>query len=152
MQQVSLYRSGERRYTKLQGSTGPLVYPAAHVYIYAFLHDITDAGRDRVLGQVLFAAVYLLTLATVMACYARARAPPYLFPLLVLSKRLHSVYMLRLFNDGMAAFAMWVAIFLFQRRYLLPGVVAWTTGVAVKMSLLLLAPAVAAIVALSGGI
>jgi alpha-1,3-mannosyltransferase len=47
---------------------------------------------------------------------------------------------------------MWTAIFLFQKGYPLAGVVAWTSGVSIKMSLLLLAPAIAVIVALTGGI
>lgn len=152
MQQVSLYLSGERDYTKIKGSTGPLVYPAAHVYIYSLLYHTTDGGRDIAFGQFLFAILYLLTLATVMACYRRAGAPPYLFPLLVLSKRLHSVFVLRLFNDCFAALAMWTAILLFQKKKWTAGVVVWTSGVAVKMTLLLLAPAVALLVGLSQGI
>ncbi|KAL1998642.1 hypothetical protein VTN02DRAFT_5813 [Thermoascus thermophilus] len=152
MQQVSLYLSGERDYIKIQGSTGPLVYPAAHVYIYSLLYHATDEGRDIALGQVLFAVLYLLTLAVVMACYRRTGAPPYLFPLLVLSKRLHSVFVLRLFNDCFAALAMWTAIWLFQRRKWTAGVVVWTSGVAIKMTLLLLAPAVALLVGLGQGV
>jgi len=152
MQQVSLYQSGERDYTKIEGDTGPLVYPAGHVYVYSLLYNVTDGGRDILLGQILFAILYLLTLFIVMACYVRAQAPPYLFPLLILSKRLHSVYVLRLFNDGVAALTMWTTIFLFQKGYPLAGVIAWTSGVSIKMSLLLLAPAIAVIVALTGGI
>src|SRR5712664_536171 len=94
MQHVSLFQSGERDYTRIEGDTGPLVYPAGHVYVYSFLYDVTDGGRDILLGQILFAILYLLTLAVVMACYIRAQAPPYLFLLLILSKRLHSVYVL----------------------------------------------------------
>jgi alpha-1,3-mannosyltransferase len=152
MQQVSLYHAGERDYTAIKGSTGPLVYPAAHVYIYSFLHSLTDEGRDIAFGQVLFAVLYILTLGTVMVCYIRARAPPYLFPLLVLSKRLHSVYVLRLFNDGIAALAMWVSILLFQRKSFTAAVAIWSFGLGIKMSLLLLAPGIAVIIALSGGI
>lgn len=151
MQQVSLFLSGERDYALIKGSTGPLVYPAAHVYIYSLLYYVTDEGRDIFFGQILFAVLYLLTLAIVMACYRRSGAPPYLFPLLVLSKRLHSVFVLRLFNDCFATLAMWVTILLFQRRKWSAGVIVWTCGVAVKMTLLLLAPAVAVIIALSGG-
>jgi len=72
MQQVSQYLSGERDYVKIQGGTGPLVYPAAHVYIYSLLYWITEKGRDIRLAQGVFAAVYLLTLGGVMACYRRA--------------------------------------------------------------------------------
>lgn len=149
MEQVSLYISGERDYALIKGSTGPLVYPAAHVYIYTLLHHLTDEGRDIFLGQILFALLYIATLVVVMACYRQSGAPPFLFPLLALSKRLHSVFVLRLFNDGAAAFAMWVAILLFQNRKWTAGVVVWSTGVAVKMTLLLLSPAIMVIMALS---
>lgn len=149
MQQISLYLSGERDYTAIKGSTGPLVYPAAHVYSYAGLYHLTDSGRHILLGQILFAILYLATLAVVIACYRQSGAPPYLLPLLVLSKRLHSVYVLRLFNDGLAAFAMWAAILLFQNRKWNAGVIVWSTGVAIKMTLLLLAPAIVVITVLS---
>lgn len=152
MQQVALYQAGERDYTAIKGDTGPLVYPAAHVYIYSFLYEITNQGQDILRGQIIFAGIYIATLMVVITCYIRAGAPPYLLPLLVLSKRLHSIYMLRLFNDGVAALAMWLSILLFQSRLLTPAVSVWSFGVGIKMSLLLLAPAVAIIVALTGGI
>ncbi|KAK1093216.1 dolichyl-P-Man:Man(5)GlcNAc(2)-PP-dolichol alpha-1,3-mannosyltransferase [Friedmanniomyces endolithicus] len=122
MKQVSQYIAGERDYTKLYGDTGPLVYPAAHVYIYRLLHYVTNEGKDIRTAQYIFVALYLSTLALVMQCYRQAKVPPYVFPLLILSKRLHSIFMLRLFNDGFAVF------FLF--------------GLGVKMSLLLALPAV----------
>ncbi|KAL4890216.1 putative alpha-1,3-mannosyltransferase [Aspergillus ambiguus] len=149
MQQISLYLSGERDYTAIKGSTGPLVYPAAHVYSYAGLYHLTAGGHDIHLGQILFAILYLATLAMVISCYRQSGAPPYLLPLLVLSKRLHSIYVLRLFNDGLAAFAMWTAILLFQYRKWSAAVIVWSTGVAIKMTLLLLAPAIAVITVLS---
>ncbi|KAJ5832219.1 hypothetical protein N7474_000530 [Penicillium riverlandense] len=152
MQQVSLYISGERDYTLIKGSTGPLVYPAAHVYIYTLLYHLTDEGRDILVGQILFAGLYLSTLVVVLGCYRHAGAPPYLFPLLVLSKRLHSIFVLRLFNDGVAAFAMWLAIYLYQKRKWTAGVAVWSAGVAVKMTLVLLVPAIAVLTLLSLGL
>lgn len=152
MQQIALYQAGERDYTAIKGDTGPLVYPASHVYIYSFLYELTNKGQDIELGQYIFAGIYIATLIVVLSCYIKAGAPPYLLPLLVLSKRLHSIYMLRLFNDGIATLAMWVAIFFFQRRQLTVATTVWSLGVGVKMSLLLLAPGVAIVIALSGGI
>ncbi|CAG7918987.1 unnamed protein product [Penicillium olsonii] len=152
MQQVSLYISGERDYPLIKGSTGPLVYPAAHVYIYTLLYHVTDQGRDILLGQALFAVLYLATLAVVVSCYRQTGAPPYLFPLLALSKRLHSIFVLRLFNDGFAAFAMWVAIYLCLKRRWVAGIAVWSVGVAIKMTLVLLVPAIAAITLLSLGL
>ncbi|KAL3472945.1 glycosyltransferase [Aspergillus californicus] len=149
MQQIQLYILGERDYTLIKGSTGPLVYPAAHVYGYTLLYHLTDEGRDIAFGQIIFAFLYLITLTVVMACYRRSRAPPYLFPLLVLSKRLHSIYVLRLFNDGLAALAMWAFIWLFMNRKWTSGVIVWSIGLGVKMTLLPMAPAVVVLLALS---
>ena len=152
MQQVSLYIFGERDYPLIKGSTGPLVYPAAHVYIYTLLYHVTDQGRDILLGQAIFAVLYLVTLVVVVSCYRQTGAPPYLFPLLALSKRLHSIFVLRLFNDGFAAFAMWVAIYLCLKRRWGAGIAVWSFGVAIKMTLVLLVPAIAAITLLSLGL
>lgn len=152
MQQVSVFLSGERDYTRIEGSTGPLVYPAAHVYIYSALYHVTDEGRDIAFAQVIFAAMYLTTLAIVMRCYRSMNAPPYLFGLLVLSKRLHSVFLLRLFNDAVATLFLWAAIYAFQRKQWLMGVFVWTVGVGVKMTLLLIAPAIAVALILTLGL
>ena len=73
MQQVSQFVSGERDYAKIRGDTGPLVYPAAHVYIYTGLYHITDQGTNILLAQQLFAVLYMVTLAVVMLCYWQAR-------------------------------------------------------------------------------
>ncbi|CAL3962833.1 unnamed protein product [Diplocarpon coronariae] len=152
MQHVELYIEGERDYTKLTGSTGPLVYPGAHVYVYWALYHITDKGRNILLAQRLFGALYLVTLAVVMACYRRAKAPLYIFPMLILSKRLHSIFVLRLFNDCFAVFFLWVAIYFFQRRMWTIGGMAYSWGVGIKMSLLLALPAVGVILFLAKGV
>ena len=73
MEQVSQYLDGERDYTLIKGGTGPLVYPAAHVYIYSALHYITDGGKDILLAQIIFGGLYLGTLSLVMACYRAAK-------------------------------------------------------------------------------
>lgn len=152
MQQISIYAAGERDYTLIKGSTGPLVYPAAHVYIYDFLYRITEEGRDILAGQIIFSWVYIATLSVVFACYRHVNAPPYLLPLLVLSKRLHSIFMLRMFNDGLAAFAMWVAIYFFLKKKWTLAVAVWSVGVGIKMTLVLLVPGVAIVTLLSLGL
>lgn len=73
MEQVAQYISGERDYTVIKGGTGPLVYPAAHVYTYHALYNITNEGKDIVLAQELFAGLYMITLALVMMCYWKAK-------------------------------------------------------------------------------
>ena len=73
MEQVTQYVSGERDYTQIRGGTGPLVYPAFHVYIYTALYHLTDKGKDIFLAQQLFAALYIGTLVVVMGCYWQAK-------------------------------------------------------------------------------
>ncbi|KAI0543034.1 glycosyltransferase [Xylaria digitata] len=151
MEQIEQYVAGERDYTVIKGGTGPLVYPAAHVYLYTVLYYVTDRGKDIFLAQQLFAVLYLATLAVVMACYWRAKVPPYVFPLLILSKRLHSIFVLRCFNDCFAVLFLWLTIYLFQRRAWTLGTGAYTLGLGIKMSLLLVLPAVGVILLLGRG-
>ncbi|KAK3307242.1 glycosyltransferase family 58 protein [Chaetomium strumarium] len=151
MEQISQIVSGERDYTKIRGGTGPLVYPAAHVYIYTGLYYLTDHGKDIFLAQQLFGVLYMVTLGVVMACYWQARVPPYVFPLLILSKRLHSIFVLRCFNDCFATLFLWLAIFFLQRRSWRAGALMYTLGLGVKMSLLLVLPAVGIVLLLGSG-
>ncbi|OAA48447.1 Glycosyltransferase, ALG3 [Metarhizium rileyi] len=143
MEQVAQFVSGERDYTKIKGGTGPLVYPAAHVYVYTGLYNLTDSGKNVLLAQQLFAVLYMAALALV---------PPYIFPLLILSKRLHSVFVLRCFNDCYAAFFMWLTIYFFQRRQWTVGSIAYSFGLGIKMSLLLSLPAVGMVLFLGRGL
>ncbi|KAH8681188.1 glycosyltransferase family 58 protein [Xylariales sp. PMI_506] len=142
MEQVTQYVAGERDYTVIKGGTGPLVYPAAHVYVYTGLYHLTNEGKDIFLAQQIFAVLYMVTLGVVMLCYWRAKVPPYVFPLLIASKRLHSIFVLRCFNDCFAVLFLWLAIFCFQRRSWTLGAVAYAWGLGIKMSLLLVLPAV----------
>jgi hypothetical protein len=69
------------------------------------------------------------------------QVPPYVFPLLILSKRMHSIFMLRCFNDCFAVLGMFAAIFCYQRDQWHIGSFLFATGLNVKMSLLLPLPA-----------
>ncbi|KAL8633924.1 hypothetical protein Q9189_000436 [Teloschistes chrysophthalmus] len=142
MQQASQYLNGERDYTMIKGGTGPLVYPAVHVAIYSLLYKVTEEGKNILLAQAAFTWLYLAILMLVMGCYRKTKAPPYLFPLLVLSKRLHSIFLLRLFNDCFAVGFLFVAIYAYQHRIFTVGSVAYSLGVGTKMSLLLAGPAI----------
>lgn len=73
MEQVEQYQHGERDYTMIKGGTGPLVYPAAHVYIYSALYHVTDHGNNILLAQTIFGVLYLSNLVVVMACYRLAK-------------------------------------------------------------------------------
>eukprot|EP01138_Halocafeteria_seosinensis_P008309 gb/GECG01008491.1/.p1 GENE.gb/GECG01008491.1/~~gb/GECG01008491.1/.p1 ORF type:complete len:395 (+),score=9.32 gb/GECG01008491.1/:1-1185(+) len=141
MQEVSGFLQGERDYLKIRGDTGPLVYPGGFVYIYSVLYYLTDGGSQIHRAQYVFCAVYIATLALVLGIYERARiAPPWIVIPLVLSKRIHSLYMLRLFNDGIAAALAYGAIYLFCKHRWRIGCIIFSLAVSVKMNVLLYAP------------
>ncbi|CAZ83038.1 unnamed protein product [Tuber melanosporum] len=151
MEQVSQYRAGERDYVMIKGRTGPLVYPAGHVYIYNYLYGVTRGGVDVGLAQWIFMGVYLVTVGVVGLCYREARAPPYLLPFLILSKRLHSIYMLRLFNDPFSILLLFLAVFVWQKKLWTLGSLAYSLSVGVKMNTLLALPAVGGLYLLALG-
>ncbi|KAF3095182.1 dolichyl-P-Man:Man(5)GlcNAc(2)-PP-dolichol alpha-1,3-mannosyltransferase, variant 2 [Orbilia oligospora] len=151
MEQISQYRAGERDYRNIKGGTGPLVYPAGHVYIYNWLYIFTDGGVRRERVQVAFWVAYMATLWLAMACYRQASAPPWIMCLLVLSKRLHSIYLLRFFNDCFSTLLVFASIFLVQNRQYTLSAVFYSLSVGVKMSSLLYLPALGLIFVLSTG-
>lgn len=80
------------------------------------------------------------------------QAPPYVFPLLILSKRLHSIFVLRCFNDCFAVLFLWLSIFCYQRRSWKLGTLFYTWGLGIKMTLLLVLPAVGIVLLLGSGL
>lgn len=81
-----------------------------------------------------------------MGLYIRSEAvPPGALLLLCLSKRLHSIFMLRLFNDCIAVLIAYVAIWLLLDRRWRSSLLAFSIAVSVKMNVLLLAPPVVVI-------
>ncbi|EEB91122.1 hypothetical protein MPER_10573, partial [Moniliophthora perniciosa FA553] len=84
--QVQQFLKGERDYSQITGPTGPLVYPAGHLYIHTLLERITNSGSNIGFAQQIYA----------------------------LLKRLHSIYVLRLFNDCWSVVAMQCATLAFQ--------------------------------------
>lgn len=51
---------GERNYKDIEGSTGPVVYPAGFLYAYSVLYWLSNFGHIRA-AQVLFGFLYLMT-------------------------------------------------------------------------------------------
>jgi alpha-1,3-mannosyltransferase len=72
--------------------------------------------------------------------------------MLILSKRLHSIFVLRCFNDCFAVLFLWIAIYAYQRRLFTIGSLAYSWGLGVKMSLLLALPALGIILLLMRGV
>jgi len=144
MEQIRTYKSGVRDYTQIQGGTGPLVYPAGHVHIFSWIETLT--GGSVALAQWLFGVVYLVTQAVVLWTMVWVEIlPPWALGLLACSKRLHSIYLLRLFNDCWAMLFAHAATALMVYRNHNLAIVVYSVAVSVKMNVLLYAPGVLAI-------
>ncbi|GAB6019313.1 Lethal(2)neighbour of tid protein [Chamberlinius hualienensis] len=143
MQEVEGFINGTLDYAHLKGSTGPLVYPAGFVYIYTGLYYLTNHGRNIQVAQYVFAGLYLATLLAVFRLYLKSKTiPPYaLVFMCCTSYRIHSIFVLRLFNDPVAIFLLYLAInFYISNRWYL-GSLFFSLAVSVKMNILLFAPA-----------
>uniref|UniRef100_A0A2P2I132 dolichyl-P-Man:Man5GlcNAc2-PP-dolichol alpha-1,3-mannosyltransferase n=1 Tax=Hirondellea gigas TaxID=1518452 RepID=A0A2P2I132_9CRUS len=143
MQEVEGALNGTLDYSLLKGDTGPLVYPAGFVYIFSGLYYLTDQGRNIRLAQYIFACFYIFTLALVFRLYTKSRkVPPYVLVLLCCcSYRIHSIYILRLFNDPIAMIFLYAALNFFCEGWWTTGSLLFSLGVSVKMNVLLFAPA-----------
>ncbi|KAF5391264.1 hypothetical protein D9757_001982 [Collybiopsis confluens] len=141
MIQVQLFLKGERDYSNISGPTGPLVYPAGHVYIFRFLHSVTDSGKNIRFAQHLYTLLYTVSVALTCAIYGKAgNIPNALLFILPLSKRLHSLYVLRLFNDCWSVVAVQAAILALQNEMDDLAIVLFSVALSVKMSILLYLP------------
>ncbi|XP_056148995.1 dol-P-Man:Man(5)GlcNAc(2)-PP-Dol alpha-1,3-mannosyltransferase isoform X1 [Lampris incognitus] len=142
MDEVEGVINGTYDYTQLEGDTGPLVYPAGFVYIFTALYYITNHGVNIRLGQYLFAVFYLITLLLVFRIYNRTKkVPPYVFFFVCCaSYRIHSIFVLRLFNDPVAMMLLFEAVNLFMDGHWTLGCALYSLAVSVKMNVILFAP------------
>ncbi|ORY57676.1 glycosyltransferase [Leucosporidium creatinivorum] len=146
MQQVEQFLDGERNYGLIKGDTGPVVYPAGFIYFYSALHYFTEQGKNLRIAQYIFAEIYVVTLGIVFAIFKRCNSlPPWTLILICLSKRLHSIYVLRLFNDGVAMLFFYLAVLVWtsekkKRSTWTTGTILFSLALSVKMNLLLFLP------------
>ena len=91
--------------------------------IHQFLYDITNAGSNIPLAQHIYALLYLATFIISCSIYRSVgNIPNWVILLLPLSKRLHSIFVLRLFNDCWSVLAVQAAILAFQHNYYDTGI------------------------------
>lgn len=154
MQEVEGVINGTYDYTQLGGDTGPLVYPAGFVYIFLVLYYATSAGSNIRLAQYIFAGLYLFTILLIFNLYRKTlKVPPFVFFFVCCSSyRVHSIYVLRLFNDPVAMFFLYLAVnFFIYHRWTL-GCIFYSVAVSVKMNVLLFSPALLMLLLLRFGI
>ncbi|XP_066931525.1 dol-P-Man:Man(5)GlcNAc(2)-PP-Dol alpha-1,3-mannosyltransferase-like [Clytia hemisphaerica] len=145
MDEVEGFLNGTLDYTKLEGGTGPLVYPAGFVYIFSGLYYLTDHGENIKLGQYFFCGLYLVFISVIFYIhYKSQRVPPYaMFFLCCASYRIHSIFVLRLFNDPIAMLLFYIALIYFINQKWTTGCILFSLAVSVKMNVLLFAPGLA---------
>uniref|UniRef100_I1NKN8 dolichyl-P-Man:Man5GlcNAc2-PP-dolichol alpha-1,3-mannosyltransferase n=1 Tax=Oryza glaberrima TaxID=4538 RepID=I1NKN8_ORYGL len=139
-QKVDAFVEGERDYTKIEGDTGPLVYPAGFLYVYSAIKLLT-AGQVFP-AQILFGVLYIVNLSLVLLMYVKTEVvlPWWALGLLCLSKRVHSIFVLRLFNDCFAMTFLHAAMVLIMYHKWYLGLVIFSAAVSIKMNVLLFAP------------
>ena len=141
MQEVRGYLGGELNYSNMRGDTGPLVYPAGFVYLFSGLNILTSDGSDVRLAQLIWYGLYLVQLAAVLFIAQRSRiVPPWALFLFAASYRIHSIFVLRLFNDCWAMTLLYLSVALFTCDLWSLGCAMFSLAVSVKMNVLLYAP------------
>ncbi|KAI3893232.1 hypothetical protein MKX03_016877 [Papaver bracteatum] len=139
MSQVSGFLEGERNYSNLKGDTGPLVYPAGFLYVYTAIQFIT--GGEVYPAQILFGVLYIVNLGIILYIYVKTDLLPWwALTLLCLSKRVHSIFVLRLFNDCFAMTLLHAAVALILHKKWHIGLIIFSGAVSIKMNVLLYAP------------
>ncbi|KAF5396275.1 Lethal(2)neighbour of Tid proteinlike [Nasonia vitripennis] [Paragonimus heterotremus] len=142
MQEVEYFLNGTLDYDKIQGQTGPCVYPAGFLYIYSLFYQLTSGGSRLKLAQFIFMILYLVTLVLVFNIYRLLeKIPPFVFIFMcVISYRIHSIYMLRLFNDPLAMIAIYSCLNALLYEHFSLGCILFSIGVSIKMNILLYLP------------
>ncbi|XKL64237.1 hypothetical protein PGB90_004323 [Kerria lacca] len=143
MQEVEGVINGTFDYSKLKGDTGPLVYPAGFVYIFSIFYFITNSGENIKIAQYIYVLIYLISLYLLYRIYSVCKkVPPYVLILCCCTAyRIHSIYILRMFNDPIAILLFYFALNLFLGNNWIIGSIVYSLAVSVKMNILLYAPA-----------
>lgn len=60
-------------YTQIEGPTGPLVYPAGHLYVFLLLKELTEGGLNIQAAQYIYLCIYIAQLILVFKIYSHKR-------------------------------------------------------------------------------
>jgi len=141
MSEVEGVVNGTYDYTQLRGATGPLVYPAGFVYVFLGFYYATQLGANIRRAQYMFVGVYALTLGAVHCIYIKTKMPPYLLLFLsCISYRIHSIFVLRLFNDPIAMLLLYISVICLLNNKKTVGCALFSLAFSIKMNIVLFAP------------
>lgn len=145
IQLSTIFDDNQYDYRKIEGPTGPLVYPAGHVYVYGILRALTSNGTDIRRAQYMFALLHTSALAIMLYIYrqSKSRIPLSMVCLLFFSRRLMSLFVLRLFNDCVQAVVMYASLLNLSLNRWGIGCALYSLAVSIKMNALLYAPGLA---------
>jgi alpha-1,3-mannosyltransferase len=151
MQQVELFLHGQRNYLDLKGTTGPCVYPAGFLYFFSLIYLILDGGVWIGFGQYVFCFVMSLQTMLTTRVYQKTNTSHVVF-LILFSKRIHSINVLRMFNDPIAMLFLYSSLVCILYQKWNWAAVFYSIGLSIKMNLLLYSPGMALIYYQSRGI
>ena len=144
MEQVEKFKDGELNYGKIEGKTGPIAYPAGFLYIFTLIKKITDGKIWPT--QIFFGIVFLLNFLIMQKIFEKSKIPFIYRLMVVFSKRIHSIYILRLFNDPIAMLFAHISILIMisdkSRLMRFVSSVMMSVAISVKMNVLLFLPGV----------
>lgn len=70
---TSLYKDLNFDYGQIEGPTGPLVYPAGHVYVFYIFKLLTENGTNIQSAQYLYMLIYMAQLYLTYKIYSHGR-------------------------------------------------------------------------------
>lgn len=147
-----VFVNGVTNYSQITGDSGPIAYPAGFLYAFEIIRRVCEDGHNWRMAQLIFTLLYLIQLMVTFKIYQLARAPNITYLLAIFSKRLHSIFLLRMFNDCLTMPVMHIAILLIMLRYWRWGSLAFALALSIKMNVLLFSPAWLVILLWNGGV
>jgi alpha-1,3-mannosyltransferase len=105
-------------------------------------------------AQLLFVLLYILNFMLVINIYRKASKVPWfaLAMMSVLAYRVHSIFVLRMFNDAVAMAIAYAAMNAFVYNHWTLGCILYSLAVSVKMNVLLFAPGLLVVLLLATGL
>ena len=122
------------------------------MFVYSGLYYLTDKGTAILRAQYLFLALQLLTLLILLKLYRKAQVPFYVIASTSLSKRIHSIYLLRLFNDPIAMLPLLASILALTNKKWSLSCFLLSLALSIKMNILLFFPGYAVLLYQSLGL